>query len=456
MAKGFLQVYGVDYVETFAPVVRYKSIRMILVLASQYGLVIHQIDYKTAFLNATLTESIYMEQPTGYSTGRDYVWKLNKAIYGLKQSPMEWNHEIDSTLKTLGYNPTVSDPCVYIKLAPNYPPIILALYVDDTIIAIHPNLMDQWEQDRQAIAATYPITDLGVCRWILNMELMVTPDPVTGKCIYTLSQHPYVIKLLDKFNMTDCNPVQALTLFANLSDPKQDPGHALTMDQHSLYRQIVGAVLYLANTTRMDISYAVSTLSCYLAEPKSIHLTAAKHLLRYLKGTVNYKMEFKPEPELPISLHAYSDADWAGNKTDRRSTTGMIIQLCGNTISWNSNKQSTVALSSAESEYMALAATFQEIIWCMTWIEEVVGSDTPIDTQVFGDSQSAIAMVRSSAHHDRSKHIDIRYHFIKDWVKRDTIKLNWIPTDQQLADMMTKALPKVLLHKFRDQLLVKD
>jgi len=258
VAKGFLQVYGVDYVETFAPVVRYKSIRMILVLASQYGLVIHQIDYKTAFLNATLTESIYMEQPTGYSTGSDYVWKLNKAIYGLKQSPMEWNHEIDSTLRTLGYNPTVSDPCVYIKLVPNYPPIILALYVDDTIIAIHPDLMDQWEQDRQAIAAAYSITDLGICRWILNMELMVTPDPVTGKCIYTLSQHPYIIKLLDKFNMTDCNPVQALTLFANLSDPKQDQGHALTMDQHSLYRQIVGAVLYLANTTRMDISYAVS------------------------------------------------------------------------------------------------------------------------------------------------------------------------------------------------------
>jgi hypothetical protein len=233
-------------------------------------------------------------------------------------------------------------------------------------------------------------------------------------------------------------------------------GEPLTTEQHVLYRQIVGATLYLANTTRMDIAYAVGALSRHLSTPKSIHLTYAKHLLRYLNGTIDYKLEFKPQSSPSISLHAYSDADWAGDKSDRRSTTGMIIQLCGNTVSWNSKKQTTIALSSTESEYMATAATFQELIWCLTWLEEVLGTDTPIDTQVFGDNQSAIASVRTTAHHDRSKHIDVRYHFIKDWVKKDKIKLNWIPTDKQLADIMTKALPKQTLIKFRDQLLKKE
>ncbi len=454
VAKGFQQIYGVDYLETYAPVVRYKSIRMILALAAQYGLEIYQLDYHTAFLNATLPESIYMAQPEGFEVGMNLVWKLRKAIYGLKQSPYEWNTEVDTTMRKCGYEPICSDSCVYIKRVDGYPPIILALYVDDTIAAVHPDSLPTWEQDKQIIAATYKITDLGACKWILNMELQSARNAADG-LTYTLSQRPYVEQMLNKFDMVECKPVQSLTLISSLTDPFQDKGEPLTIPQHEIYRSIVGAMLYLANTTRMDISFAVGVLSRFVAAPYAIHLTAAKHILRYLKGSAGYKMMFRPmEMQQPrIDLVAYSDADWAGDKFDRKSTTGMIVQLFGNTITWTSRKQTTVALSSTESEYMALAATCQELLWCSTWLQEVLGTEIPLHMQVYGDNQSALALVQSNTHHDRSKHIDIRYHFIKQLVKQGIIKLDWVKTDQQKADIMTKALPRPAMHKFRDQLL---
>ena len=200
----------------------------------------------------------------------------------------------------------------------------------------------------------------------------------------------------------------------------------------------------------MDISFTVQMLSRFVQSPTTQHLTAAKHLLRYLKGTKDYRMVFKSSDD-PINLNIYTDADWASDRSDRKSVTGMLVQLCGNSVAWSSHKQKTVSLSSTESEYMALSAACQKALWCKTWLDEVIGTGTPIT--IYSDNQSAAALTRSNSYHPRTKHIDVRHHFIKDLVRNNIIQLEYISTEDQLADILTKVMNKATLVSLRDRLL---
>ena len=450
VAKGFKQVQDIDYTETFSPVAKFKSVRMALSIVNQFDLELKQLDFQTAFLNATLPDDIhiYAELPEGFyekerQAGK--VLKLKKALYGLKQSPREWNLELTSTLRSLGYEPIQCDPCIFVKRT-DRGSILLCLYVDDTILGYSKEVESIWLQDKKIISEKYPISDLGDCKWILKM--LVTRDRTNGSL--TLSQEAYVKTILEQYGMTNCKPTVNPCMLDDLSDhyyiTRGESVKYLNKEEHSRYRSIVGALLYLSNMTRMDISYMTGLLSRQVSKPTQLHLSAVMHLLRYLSGTAHYHLVYKKAIDFAVSnpVLAYTDASWGNDTTDRKSITGLIVLLFGNPISWNSKKQPTVATSSCEAEYMAISYTTQELLWCRMWISEVLKT-VLASTSIYTDSQSAIDLCKNDAYHQRTKHIDIRHHFIRDHVHNGNIQLKWISTTEQKADLLTKDLSTKLL-----------
>jgi hypothetical protein len=364
------------------------------------------------------------------------VWRLHKALYGLKQAPRQWHQQVMSTLVDLGYESTIADPCILVKRMDGYPPIFLTLYVDDTLAVYHPDLEHVWLTDKAAISKQYAITDLGDCNWVLNMEVIQSADRST----ILLSQRAYLERVLNQYNMSDCKPELTPMTQIDLTDTKLEPGKPLSPAQHELYRKIIGSTLYVANVTRIDIAHTVGMLARFVSAPTTTHLTAAKRLLRYLRGTMDYCLKFEGTGLPDLELAVYSDSNWAGDKTDRHSTTGYVLQLNGSTISWQSKKQPTVALSSTESEYMALAATTCEYMWTRMLLQQMLNIN--ISARVWCDNQSAIALARSDGYSERTKHIDTRHHFIKQHVRDGLIDLQWIPTTDQLADILTKTVDR--------------
>jgi transposase InsO family protein len=455
VAKGFTQQFGIDYDDTYAPVMRMKSLRVILSIAAHKQLHVHQLDYTTAFLNAPIDRDIYVAIPDGVPCQPNQCWKLSKALYGLKQSPYCWNNEINTFIVSLGYQPTDNDPCLYTK-ATNHGTIFLCLYVDDTIVAYSDDDTDTWISDKQSIMSKYSIEDLGEAHQILNMKLTRDSD---GNI--TLNQANLIDKMLAYHGMMECKTVtlpyvisELTSIALNSDDTSSDDSSNLPLSDsdHDLYRSLIGSALYLANMTRIDIAYTVNILCRYASAPKQKHWRAAKVLLRYLAGTKDISLVFNTVPT-PLSLSAntiidvthhdvvvYSDASW-GNDTQRKSTSGMLLLLYGNAVSWLSKKQSTIALSSTESEYMALTECTKEVVWMTSLLKQLVSYQQT--ALVLSDSQSAIAIASSpTSDHARTKHIDIRYHFIRDYLKKKSIVLKWVDTKSQLADILTKPVTK--------------
>jgi hypothetical protein len=352
------------------------------------------------------------------------------------------------------------DQCIYVKHIPNLPPLVLCLYVDDTIIASHEDAIPVWNRDKALISQCYKIKDIGVCRWVLGMSVEQSDD----RSVITLSQHTYIHELLKQFMSVDCKPASTPHLADHLFDPTKQDGYSpllLTADQHMRYRSIVGALLYAANTTRADIALVVNQLARYVDKPCAHHMVAAKHVLRYLKGTEHFKMRFiqqQSEPHAaqqhtddtytPQEIVIYTDASWGELSIDgRRSMTGVLVQLYGNCTHWTSKVQTCTALSSCESEYIAIAAGVQEAIWCRNWIAQLLNKHTVVTLYV--DNQSAICTALNDHSHERTKHIDIRLHFIRDIVRMGLIQIRYVPTDYQLADCLTKPLERIKLNHFR-------
>jgi hypothetical protein len=455
VAKGFMQVHGRDFNETHSPVARIKSVKLMLSMVARDDLELKQLDFDTAFLNATLTEDIYMEQPEGYQEGGPRkVWKLNKALYGLKQASREWNRTIDAFMRQMGYQALKSDPCVYKKTSKTGKLMLLCLYVDDTLICYNKADEQEWLADKRTIAATYAIKDLGDCKWILNMSV-VRDRP---KRMLTLSQEAYVTRVVEQFGMQNAHAAPApgptgMNLSRSPDGLEEVP---LNEREHEEYRSIVGSLLYAANVTRVDIAYVVGQLSRYVSQPCKHHMRVAEHVLRYLRGTAQKCMIFGGN-ELCLertkghTVVAYSDADWGDPANERKSTSGCVVRYNGDVISWVCKKQSTVALSTAEAEYVALSLALQEVLWCSQWVHEVLGVWPK--AMIKGDNQSSIAMAENDKAHGRTKHIDIKHHFIRDHADKGHVTIQWVPTQQQQADILTKSLPGPRLSVLRDMLM---
>ena len=437
VAQGFTQKFGADYDETFSPVVRLEYLRTLIALSVQQGLQLHQVDVTTAFLNGKLEEEVFMSQPEGFVTkGREHlVCRLKKSLYGLKQSPRCWNTALDQLLKEIGFVQSESDPCIYRESSGEL--FLLGVYIDDIVMASKSQA--RLKEVKKSLAKRFDIKDLGKLHHFLGMKII--QDEATGKV--WVGQQAYTESLLRKFGMEDAKPVATpVDTSTKLVKGKESDECA---DQQQ-YQSAVGSLLYLAMATRPDITFAVSKVAKFCTMPTKQHWTAVKRILRYLRSTADYGLVFTPHSS--GDCVGYSDADWGGDLDDRKSTSGYLFQIGGGAVSWRSKKQTCVALSTAEAEYVALASAAQEAMW-MRQLTALLGDRPQEAVTVFEDNQSAICMTKNPQFHGRSKHISIKYHFIRDQVDKGSVKLQYCPTEDMVADMLTKGLPKEQFAKLR-------
>lgn len=331
MAKGYSQKKGIDYEETFAPVVRYSSIRMLLALAVKYNLDIDQMDVVTAFLQSELNEDIYMDIPEGLNYDKSKVCKLKKSLYGLKQASRCWNQKFDNVLKSFGLKQSKIDPCIYYYVEGEIR-MYLSIYVDD--ILIFSNSAEMKHNIKKFLMSHYKMKDLGPACYILGMK--ITRDRENGKL--WIDQKLYLEKVLERFNMSDCkgmfSPMDHNQRLSIEQMPKTE--NEIKEMKSVPYQEAVGCLLFAAQLTRPDIAHAVGVLSKFNQNPGKPHWSAVKRLLRYIKHTIDFKLEYTADYNGKIV--GFADADWANDIDLRRSTTGYVFLFQGSAISWNSKK----------------------------------------------------------------------------------------------------------------------
>ncbi|KAG8489513.1 hypothetical protein CXB51_017534 [Gossypium anomalum] len=434
VAKGYSQVPGVDFTDVFSPVVKHSSIRAFLGIVAIHDLELDQLDVKTAFLHGELEEDIYMQQPEGFTVSEkeDYVCLLKKSLYGLKQSPRQWYKRFDSFMTSHDFKRSSFDSCVYFKKNNDGSFVYLLLYVDDMLIAAKDK--GEIRKVKAQLSEEFEMKDLGPVKKILGMKIL--RDRKTSK-LY-LSQKGYIEKLLCRFNMRSAKPVSTplaahFRLSSTLSPQSDDEIEYMS---HVPYSSAVGSLMYAMVCSRPDLSYAVSAVSRYMANPGKEHWKVVQWILRYLRGTTDVCLQFGRTEDGVIG---YVDADFAGDLDRRRSLTGYVFTIGGCAISWKATLQTTVALSTTEAEYMAITEACKEAIWLKGLFSEL-NEDLQIST-VFCDSQSAIFLTKDQMFHERTKHIDVRYHFVRDIIAHGDIVVSKISTHENPADMMTKSLP---------------
>ena len=444
VAKGFSQKADIDFHETFSPTARITSIRTLLQIAVQNDLLVHQMDVKTAYLNAPIDCEIYMEQPEGFTVdgenGEKLVWKLKKSLYGLKQSGRNWNDLLHSHLIDQGFTQSLTDACVYSKHSDGET-IVIIVWVDDLIIAASNSHV--LKDVKTNLNQKFKMRDLGQLSWFLGIQFQIDDDSIT------MNQSKYIEKVLAKFGMEKCKP---------RSTPCEISSNKSTVDDSpktdgKLYREMVGSLIYFMTITRPDLCYTVTKLSQHMANPTESDMVSVKHVFRYLRGTSDQTLVFRKSEE-SMRLVGFCDSDWGGS-ADRKSITGYGFQLVKNgcLISWKSKKQQSVALSTCEAEYMSLSAAVQEGKFLSQVLTDMMPEQNGIDHFIlYCDNQGAIALAKNPVHHQRSKHIDIRYHFIRSELQSGTMELVYIPTDQNVADVFTKPVVRPKLKYFSNYL----
>jgi hypothetical protein len=429
-AKGYSQVKGLDFNETFAPVAKFSSLRILLSIAAVQDLEVHHMDVKCAFLNGDLEEEIYMQQPEGFiEEGKEsLVCKLQRSLYGLKQSPRAWNQKLDAELKELGFMRSEADHSLYIHFH-EHDLVFVIVYVDDMLILS--NSIPQVQALKRNLERKFKMTDLGEATFFLGMEIKRDREHRTMQ----LSQRRYVNDILKRFNMESCKPVG--TPIATKTKLKRADDEETTMDR-SLYQSAVGSLMYLMVSTRPDIAYSVGAVSQFMANPMEDHYMVVKRIFRYLQGTAAVCLELGGEQLL---VEGFSDADWAACEESRKSTTGYVFKVGVGAVSWASKRQPTVALSTTEAEYMALSAAAREAVWMQRLFMEL-RFDAADSITINVDNQSCISLAKNPSFHARTKHIDIRHHFVREKVESGVVDLVFCPTKEMVADVLTKALPK--------------
>ncbi|KAJ9565707.1 hypothetical protein OSB04_001673 [Centaurea solstitialis] len=384
---------------------------------------VFQIDIKNAFLNGKLNEEVYVAQPLGFVDPKfpDHVYKLNKALYGLKQAPRAWYDTLSTFLLSKGFERGKIDSTLFLKKYPKHI-LLVQIYVDDIIFgSTNPKLCEKFEL---LMKTEYKMSMMGEL-YFLGLQIKQSEKGIF------INQGKYVLDMLKKFDLTSCTPMKT-PMAPPLSLDKDSKGKPVDV---TLYRGMIGSLLYLT-ASRPDIMYSTCLCACYQAEPKESHLTAIKRIFRYLKGTPNLSLWYSKDSG--FDLTAYSDSDFAGCKIDRKNTTGGCHLLGGKLVSWTSKKQNSVSTSTAEAEYVAAGICCAQVLWLRNQLQDydIQLSKIPI----YCDNTSAIAIANNPVLHSKTKHIEVRYHFIRDHVMNGDIELHFVPTEYQLADLFTKPL----------------
>lgn len=446
VAQGFSQVPGVDFFETYAPIAKLSTIRAILAVAAQMNLEIHQVDVKSAYLNGEFEddEKIFMKPPPGYSRGKNEVYKLKRPIYGLKQSGRKWYQKVTWIfINQMKFTCADMDLGAFFRRdGTNF--ILVVIHVDDFTIAA--TTSDQIQTFKKELKNFVEITDLGELHWLLGIE--VKRDRDLG--IIRLSQTAYIDSILRRFNFEDLKPV------ASPMDPNihlsttQSPSTAeeIALTRDIPYREAVGSLMYASLGTRPDISFAVTLLSKFSANPGTVHWEAVKRVFRYLKGTRQLWLTYGPNQNLELT--GYTDAD-GSMQEDRKAISGNAFLINGGAVSWFSKSQEIISLSTTESEYIAATHAAKEAIWLRQLLSQLFG---PIGnpTVIFSDNQAAISLTKNRQFHARTKHIDVRFHFLRWMCENGTIKLIYCPTGDMIADALTKPLPSFKVKHFAHEL----
>lgn len=440
VAKGFTQSYGVDYEETFAPVAKLNSVRVLLSLAANLDWPLHQLDIKNAFLNGELEEEVYMQIPPGLESHdtSNMVCKLHKSLYGLKQSPRAWFDRLTRVVREDGFAQCQTDHTMFVKHSPEGRIALFIVYVDDIVITGDDH--DQISHLKSILTEEFEVKDLGQLKYFLGMEIARTRD---GICV---SQRKYTLDLLKETGMLECKvantPVEPM---------KQSEEESVPADKDR-YQSLVGKLIYLTHT-RPDIGFAVSLASRYMSNPTETHMKALNRILQYLKGTPGRGLYFQKSHNQGIEV--YTDSDWAGSLSDRKSTTGYCTFVWGNLVTWRSKKQSVVARSSAEAEFRAMAQGICEGIWLKRMLDEIK-IPTNYTMRILCDNKAAISIAKNPVHHDRTKHVEIDKHFIKEKIDHEIISVNHISSNRQTADILTKALSRHTYETIRSNLGMID
>jgi len=465
--KGYEQKEGIDYDETYVPVSKIVTFRLVLVLSAQYSWDVDHMDIATAFLNPKIDrDNIYMEMPlgidwlvstgsatltgsvasTGSATSIGSALIVRKALYGLKQTPRLWYEDIDGYLQSIGFRQSAEDPNLYLQ-----PGVLLVLYVDDLLIA-HNGIEGQGHQIKQLLQKKYKMCDLGAAKRFLGIEIERTEDGGFSIC-----QRGYINTIIRRFGLMDAKPAKSPL------DPQTDLTNTCCEDKmanRKEYLSMVGSLMYAALGSRPDIAFSVTALSRYNVQPLEMHATAAKRVLRYLKSTSEFRIHYRRLPshiqshDMPINIIGYTDSDWAGNLTTRKSVGGCVFGLgyinvseelvMSGLIHWQAKSQSVVALSTLEAEYIACSHATRESLWLKRMLKEAADgmavkvSDGPVP--IGCDNQGAIKLIATGVVRQKSKHIDVKYHHVHDEQMKGSVKFQYVTSESNPADLLTKPL----------------
>jgi len=456
VAKGFTQIFGVDFSETFAPVATATAFRILMVIAMLYNLEVTAGDIEGAFLNGELEEDIYMAPPDGYQdpTGKRRVFKLLKSIYGLKQSANCWFKLLRSVMCELGYVPLDASDCFWLLY--NGPDMIslVVIHVDDWVHAFSNKFLD----DRlvKEFTERWGVSDVGPVKFHLGMSV----DYVRGRRV-RISQRPYFEKLLKRFNFVNARPIST-PMDPNVKLTTADCPAEPNEDDKRLYAEMYGSILYAAVTTRPDLAKAMTTLGKFMQNPGPSHMQALKRILRYIAGTLDYGLEYVNEPWLhpafdyPIPAHVllgFADSDWAGELDKFFSTSGACTFLAGGPIAWRAVFQRIQAQSTAEAEYIAMGDESKDIMYIRNILEALGFYHQLGPTRLLVDSTAAIAIASKPGLNSKTKHIALRYHFIRQLIADGVIAVEKISTLDNVADILTKAVDRVTFERLVPRLV---
>lgn len=439
VVNGKSQQVGVDCNETFSPVVKPATIRMVLTIALSRSWPVHQLDVKNAFLHGSLQETVHMHQPPGFRDPRypDHVCLLQKSLYGLKQAPRAWYHRFATYITSVGFRSSKCDNSLFIYSS-GADIAFLLLYVDDIVLTASSTSLLQ--TIITGLQSEFAMTDLGTLSYFLGISVKRTQSGMF------LSQEKYANEIITRAGLSSCKPVSTpvdtnAKLSASAGPSVQDP---------TLYRSLAGALQYLT-FTRPDISYAVQQVCLFMHDPRESHFHALKRILRYIKGTMSLGQHLRKSSIDHFT--AYSDADWGGCPDTRRSTSGYCVYLGESLISWSAKRQPTLSRSSAEAEYRGVANVISEVCWLRNLLLEL---QVPLrrSTIVYCDNVSAIYLSGNPVQHQRTKHVEMDIHFVREKVALGEIRVLHVPSAHQFADIFTKGLPSPLFLDFRNSLCI--